>query len=600
MSNYLKKHKMALLLGLIFLLVACGPSGYQTGVGETAMRQIYNRVNNGSLDAWSTAAFWAPLWWAAFAFSLCLVGGLMMGGVSGASFRHHSSRSGTFWAIGCSGGAMFGFFMALVVFLLARSSILNAAPEKAEKQANHAIVEGIDQAKYDKANTFVEVLHTPVVDTTFERLECKKSVNTRSNCAPWEWTHEINHRTVCDSYDDDGRCTSSHTESDTEHVPYFTHMVRYLVIVNLYEKLATSETGLVSSGVENYPKMYLSEWLLPQDYDNHWYGYARPLFMQIEPLDYTPPADWQRYHSARLAGQVSLMNVYHRYPNWILITDNVYASGSTPDAYKAAGLLPGMNSLYSRIGTGVQADYDFVTFLNIETSQEMYYAWQDAAAEAFTFFANDRQASLAVIFAPEGQVENLGTIDDWANALKANYDQRNVWFITLQGERMQRMLPKNLFILACTVANAQIMECRLKSGMPTGNEYIMEAFSRNTDEFMADRSFTPEAFFGQIEATLVPSDGSYPVVQLHGVGQNIFGMTMREDPHGIRRISMTAFEYLKADVHLDVADINRLVAKEVGVQKQAAQAATLTAFLIFGGFWVLVFILFVMSQNQRR
>jgi len=569
---------------LLFILVvtpACAifaptPMEPTTSTATTPMQIVHERVYDGSVNAWSSAKFWAPFGWAVFGLIIVtILFALMSQGES----------------VGL--GFLVGLGVALFLFISVRSSIVNQIPASAEKQAVHAMVEGIDESRFNKANVYMEVIHVPVVAANFDTMECTKSVDRRSNCYPYEWTHEINYRTVCDSRDDEtGACTSSHQESDTEHVPYFTTMVRYRVIVSLYEKLATPETGLVSSGVEHFPQRWLSDWLLPVDFDNYWRSDRR---MNISPSDYQRPSDWIRWNEELSRGEIPVVNVYHKYVNWLWATDNVYAVGEQQRLadYEAAGLLPTMNQVYSRINTGWAADYDFIQFVgSLEVDDVTHLAWQDAMYDYVSYFANERQGSLTIVFGSENEVAGFGSVIDWANSMESHYSQRGKWDFSVGGETLQRLMPKNQFILGCTVSDDNIVTaCALVTAMPRGNEQVIDAFMIWNDPALQNVAFTPQGFFGDIRTQLVPTTGPYSVVEIAGLGNNPMSLLLREDPFGLRRISMDDYDYLQADVKLEPADIDNLVQREVQAQQNLANKRVSTAFWALGILILLILLL---------
>lgn len=575
--------KRLVLLSLILVLVAlaltgCGPVEREDlGVAVTTMQVIFGRVYNGTIAAWASANLWVPvlrgLFW------LVLIGGL----ATAAGF--FASKRGC----GCVVGVVLGLLVMLIVIVQVGNNLRDELSAKAEEQALHAMKDGFDQAQRDKANQYIEVLHVPLFSATWDEKECKKRLNGNSNCHPYEWTHEVNHHQVCASTDDDGNCTGYRTEYDIEHVPYFKTMVRYVVYGRLLDKLATLESGLNPGDNKDdfVVHRYLSEWMAPTDYEEQWFTdrlLLGPKRRDLEPYEYTPPADWQRYSDGLAQGLVPLVNVYHRYMNWIFTADaKAYMehAGYVLE-YEEGGLLPIMNTIYSHIGQGWAADYDFVQFVGgLEVSEEEYRAWQAAAYNYATFFSNDRQGSLVLVFAPREKIDDL---DRWATAIKAYYSEKGEWDIVVDGETWKRLLPKNTFVLVCGVnADSTISAdgCRFRTGMPHGNEAIIDAFFDGDDqpEMQGVIPFSPQGFFGNISPQLVDKEGDpYPVVQLNREGTRPMDMPLREDPDGARRISMEEYDYLQVDVVLDQAEIDTLVAREVQVQADAASRALASAF----------------------
>lgn len=600
----LKTNKIVLLflflLLVVLLLSGCGAEKDVTQA-TTAMQAVYYRVYNATVDAWGTANLWTPLLWAAFWAILVMLATFFA--IAGSNSRQNTA--------GCfiSGSLAAIVFLSLWIYLGWKAAA--ATPAKADKQAVHAMREGFDQAKYDKANIYVEVIHAPVVGLTPEEKTCQASVNWPSNCSEYEWTHEINHREVCtESTDSDGKVTEScHEESDTEHVPFFKKLVRYLVYVHVMEKLATTpEAGFIATpGRVDTPHRYLSPWMTPPDYDNWWYKGGFAARRKLAPSDYTPPAEWQRYSDMLyVQKKTPLVNFYHRYPNWLFAADAVLFKQFEGDLQKYAdlGILPTMKTIYSRTD-GWAADYDFVQFVGgLKISPEENFAWQDAAYAYSSFFSNDRQGSLAIVFAPASKVDDM---DKWADSVKAHYSQRGKWDMRTDAvEAWQRLLPKNTFILACKVDEAARMVpadgCRLRTGMPHGNEEIIDTFAYRWNRELALQNviFTPTGFFGNVWSEPIDPDGDgFFEVSLHREETKPMDILLRDDPLGARRVSMKTFDYLQSDIKLDAADIDKLVAKEIAVQQALASSKLLWA---IAAFVIEVFIigsLFVLGASRR-
>lgn len=573
---------LLLILVLSLVLAACGSGREQLDPAATTMQHVFNEVYEGTFEVWQASTALTPLLWGFFVF--VVVGGGLMA----------TTKS-------CAGSVIGGLLSAFIVVILVFTGIVGKLPQRAEDQAIHAMTEGIDMARFDKANQYVEILHAPLVAAEIQFKACERTLNRRTECYPYEWKKQVNCRQVCTctSRDDDGRCTSEscHQECDTRHTPYFTQLARYYVVTNLYQGLATQETGLAASPVEHYPVRYLSGWKVPLNYQ--WYGSRK---MNLSPDDTAVPPQWTRYEQMLRQGEIPLINVYHRYVNWLLTTDNIFAAGGISlGEYEQAGLLPQMNELYALPGENWAVEYKFVQFVGgLQVEEEESRHWQRAMAEYSTYFSNDREASLILIFAPEAEVNSLGGIDRWADAILAHYNQ-DKFPIQLDEETLKRMLPKNKFFLACTVGEDRTIApdgCRLKTAMPRGNERIQDCFAMGRDPALQQMSMDVDSFFGNISSRLAPREGQpYLVVELIGLGQNPMSLFLREDPKGARRISMTKYEYLEADIQLSAKDISNLVNQEIGVQKQLAKGRLMTALWIDVVLVLALLFLFLFSQT---
>jgi len=601
----MKTKILVLCFLLILLTTACVSATRQPDSGSIVGEIVYNRVYNGTIDAWGGAKFLKPLLWGLFWVVLITAIFTTLG-----SFVNSLT-------MGFLSGLIFGVLVGIVAMFVVGSNVSKALPAKAEDQAIHAVKEGIDQAKYDRANVYLEELHVPVVaiyppgQSKPEVKSCDESIDSSSNCAPYEWTepccpHDCNCQDVCDSYDSEGDCTSSHEKCDTcwrtRHVPYFAELWRYGIFVRMMSKLATPESGLSPFSEDGIALRYLSDWMVPQDYEDYWRSGKR---CSLNSSEYTPPADWKRYYGMVSQRQVPLVNVPHKYVNWINAAEAQVYFENTKDIplYEEAGLLPAMNPIYSRIGTGWKADYDFVQFVGgLTVSQTEYYRWQDVTSTFSTFFANSRQGSIVVVFAPKDKVESLGSVDAWVRTIKANFQQKDKWDEVVGSETLQRIMPKNLFVLACIVdVNTNMIPsngCRIETGMPQGNEGIKDTFATGTDMALQGMFFTPEAFFGTVQVVYVPKEGSaFSDVALKRDGNKPADLLLRDDPNGLRRVSMKGFDYLQADIKLTAGEIDQLVAKEVQVQKGAARHAIWVAGLWLLGLVVMILLLFLLRAS---
>jgi hypothetical protein len=294
-----------------------------------------------------------------------------------------------------------------------------------------------------------------------------------------------------------------------------------------------------------------------------------------------------------------VVNVYHKYVNWIFASDTAIFQQFAGDIqnYKAAGLLPDMAGIYSRNG-GWPADYDFVQFTGaLQVPQDEFNLWQDAAYNFSAYFANARQGSLDIVFAPRSQVERLGTIDNWADTIKAYRSQKGLWDITIGAETFQRMMPKNTFILACEVDGQVITACRLRTAMPQGNEIVAETFRSGNDPSLVNLAFSPSAFFGQIKITEDTTQAPLSMIQIKRDSSAPMDLTLRDDPNGLKRISMKKFDYLQADIKLDQSEVDKLVASQVQVQQDLAAKAWQTPMWFTLGLVVLIGFLFAINQH---
>ena len=199
-------------LAVLFSVLACSGGGEpvlykDVGTAINSMQEIYIRVYNGSLDAWSGANTLAPFWWAVFWFLFFgTVVTIVVSRVSG------NIRSG--FAVGGITAAV----IALTVSIIVSGNLQRSWPTKAEKQAVFEMNNGVSSAKDNKANQYLEYLNVPVVKVDRVWQECEQRNNSRNTCGNYvpEWTYEHNpHDGACNSWDDEGDCDGHETVYDT-------------------------------------------------------------------------------------------------------------------------------------------------------------------------------------------------------------------------------------------------------------------------------------------------------------------------------------------------------------------------------------------------
>lgn len=582
------------VVGLVFLLSACAaPSGAQyqdVSASVNSMQQIYGRVFNGSLDAWQSAVGWAPFWWAVFWFVVAVVVITVLGAMG--------DDVGT----GLTVGIVVGLLAGAIAFGVMRGRMLAAWPKNADAQAVNAMTVGVDQARFNKANQYVEELHVPVVMVDRLWRDCSEVNNGRNSCGSYvpEWTYDWNYREVCVSHDKDGNCEATTWEHDTMHVPYVRRIAKQVVFVSLLDRLASPETGLMpTEGVENLPHHDLTDWRIPPDFE--WYDGGRTTDLSGYDLSVDPQWQWF-YDELYQNGRVTLLSVPHIYVNWLFTAD---AQGLTTisvdiDRYEAAGLLPSMNEIYSRHGFAWATDYDFVqTVGGLTLTDEQKAVWEEYAAAFSNVFSPQRQGSLTIVFAPANKVDNL---DAWADAAKANYSIKRT--TVLDGETRWRMLPKNAFILLCTVDEPKqiVTACRFRTGMPKGNEKGAQDIAQSSTPEMQNVSFTPEGFFGQMTTTPEDKGGGVWMPTLSFSGQPRPMSLLMRDPAdgGVKRTKMGDYDWLQASIKLEPAEVDKLVADQVAVQAAKAHAALMEPLIWTGGFILAVItLILVVAFGQR-
>ncbi len=583
------------------------PEKNLTGSYDNSMDQVGDRVTNGTIDAWDPARTWGPFWIGLFWGVIALI---VIGFIVGGLFQNSGA------------GVIAGVIALLVVFFIARGvyagKMYTNLAAAVEKQATHAMKEGIDGAKLDKATTYVEELHVNVVKAEREWKDCLGYTSFRnrygdggpSECVQYgvpEWTRDWDRHTEWDTCSrTEGSGDDAHTVYydcnphdiwNTDHTPYLSKVVRSYASVWLIDDLADPETGLVVSGEENLPRHYFdSNWVVPTDYTSYWVDPNNTYGVINAPSH----PQWDRYRQMLAEGINPQVNVYHIYTNWLLASDSELLTESSADVkmYADLGLMPTMNTIYNANGVDEWAvDYDMIQFMGFDLTPEAKTEWNVRFAREYSkFLSPKRQISLSIDFAPASKV---GNIDDYATAVKANYlDNSGKWDVNMfgLGYPVHRLLPKNAALIVCTTDDALtlIQECRFTTAMPKGNEQLMYDFALPSTVEMQNIPFSPEGFFGVF--SLVLTDGSLgyrDVDSLSYTGTPRPMSLLVRDPEqgGIKREKMGSYAYRQANVPLVQSDIDNLVVKEVAVQIEAAEKALWHAFWFFG--WLMIAIVVV-------
>lgn len=564
--------KWFLLLVLFVLpIIACsgGDGKYQApemkdvSASVNSMQEIYARVYNGSAQAWTDTNAYAPWLWGIFWFVLLtiLIGGGIMVMAQGVS------------KAGCATAPVIALVIAAMIGNQMSVSLYGEWHDKADKQAVHGMTSGKEAAQYNKANQYVENLIVPLVGVTLEWQDCTSGDGNHGNCHPTipEWTWEKKVGESCTEDDDGNKSCTDITR--TQYEPYLSKRVRQLIYVSLREDLATPETGLEKSDRKDMPKRYLSDWKVPIEFEKYWTSFRRT---NLNGHNKSMEPQWLYFYDRLYVKKVpTTIFVNHIYVNWIFTGDAeaLVAKSASLKRYQDAGMLPTMAQLYSRNNMPWKTDLDCVQFVGgLKVSAEKVAEWQQQCGLFGNYAGNDRQVSVTITFAPAEKVTSLGEYDEWADAGKANYSDKTKWTTSLDGESRFQMLQKNAVLIFCGVdeKTQQMTECRLRTGMPKGNELLIEQIASKLTPEMNNVPFVPISFFGQ-NVTLNKVDDVIYTPKLTFSVKSVMSLLMRpKDSGGVSRTKMGEYQWLQASIVLDPAEIDKLVNDEVGVQKAAA------------------------------
>ena len=371
----------------------------------------------------------------------------------------------------------------------------------------------------------------------------------------------------------------------TRHVPYVAAVARDTVYVSLLDRLVAEspETGLeVTEGKTDMPHRYLTDWYVPEDF--RWVDAGRTT--DVSGYIHVPSVQWSWFYDQLYIQGVSVkISVPHIYLNWVFTAEAEQLIAQSPviDRYSSAGLLPGMNELYSRNGFEWETDLDCVQFVGgLTVSQKEFDSFQARCDELATVFGNLKQGVVTLVFAP---AEKVVSYDEWADASKANYSVRENWPVVVDGENRWQMLPKNSFLVFCGVwSDRSIDQCRLRTGMPKGNEAAIVHVATTTTPEMRRLTLEADAFFGDLSISLIDkSEGVWlPEISFGSQRGPIWLMMRDPEAGGVKREKMGEYEWLKASVVLERAEVETIIAH--GIATQAAAAS----WMIWFPFWLVV------------
>jgi hypothetical protein len=577
---------LAVLLLLVILLQACVPASFQdtTLVGGNTPRHVYTQVYNQSMELWRQAAIWAPIW---MFIAVCVTGAIV-----------------AFFFLGSGNGCasiptlIFFGFLALVAAGIMHSNIQNRGPTSVKEAAENAMTAGIDTKKQEVSERYAELLNFTysdlfpadnygISDSEWVKI-CHAQLNANTNCWPYEVTYEVN-RTCTTDEDGDESCTS-----DTQHDPVFKHLVRYGAQVAYLRNDLLKQTRLVeAAGNPDHPYMMYSEWMIPMDYKNHYWGFA--LFRgSYEDSEFTPPSDWRMYKNIANVQGILGATSWHQYSNPLLATANADFMGdpATLDLLESRAMLLQPRDLYSPVGGAIPTYFDFVYPLG--SLANLDYDWegfQEAARAVNLYYGNTLHIVNSYAFVDEAELLQTGVdLDTLTYSLKADMYREQKWQRKFGNSVLYTIMQQNTLLTVCAVSREEERtyikptNCRVVVGLPIGNEMLKEAFISGTANEMQNAEFTPQGFFGQ--PTLRYSDNGDLV--LEGTSGSPVGML---ETYGARKPSMgDNFGYLVDRIQLGTEEIEQVVSAAVAIEAAETNAFShwpkmiLLAYVVIGIF----------------
>jgi len=565
---------------LVIVLSACVPKGMSdtTVTGTSSLKFVYQQIYNQSMESWRSVAVWGPFW----IFLAILATGIL----AGIYFQSQNDGNSLVYIAG------FFFVVAFLAALMTRGSIIKKAPLEAEKAATAGMTEGVDKKKQEISMRYLEYLNAPFAQTLPESgydptvgssyvKVCKPKLNDRTNCYPFERTYEVNvHWDPCPTDDDeDKECK----DSDTQHDPVFTHLVRYSAQVSmLLDRLATPETRLVAvQGVQDRPIAYFSGWSIPQFYDLHFY--SKKYHKVAGGWTVAPPVDWVMYRQMEELWQVMEFTTLHQYSNPLLATANsdFMADESDLARLEAANLLLKPRTLYSPVGgdfPGFLDDVHFLGSLQVPKAEEAKF--QRFARQPNMYWGNKLHIVNTFAFALESDITAQGLdIDALTFLLKADMYRESKWNQVVNGTTLYTIMQQNTVLTVCAVRETAERgrfippaNCRVVVGLPIGNELLKEAFTSGLAAEMQDVPFTAEGFFGNPQLSYSHKT-DVPELVLTGTQGHPMGMW---ETYAAMKPSMNDnFGYLVDKIQLSKGETQEVINHEVSLQQDTIRGYTL-------------------------
>jgi len=574
----------AVLLLFAILVTACVPATFTDTelVAGNTPRHVYTEVHNQSMELWRQAAVWAPFWL------------FLVIGVTGGIVAFFFLASGN----GCGAVPTLLLFLVIDVFATfsMHSNIVQRGPISVKEAAESAMTAGIDRKKQEVSERYAELLNFtysglyPESGYGLQNSDwvkvCEPRLNWPTNCDPYERTYEVNK--VCTTDDDgDETCTS-----DTQHDPIFTHLVRYGAQVAYLRNDLLKQTRLVeATGNPDHPLMMYSDWMIPPDYKNHYWGFT--LFPRTyDEAHYTPPADWRMYQSMAESGEILAVTTWHQYSNPLLATANADFVGDPAllATLESRGMLLTPRDLYSPVGGATPTYFNFVYPLGrIANAGYDWERFQNAARAVNLFYGNTLHIVNSYAFVDEAELAETGMdLDALTYNLKADMYREDKWQRKFGDTVLYTIMQQNTLLTVCVVSGNGVEAyikptgCRVVLGLPIGNEFLKEAFVSGTAKEMQNVPFTAEGFFGQ---PMLRYDDNGDLV-LEGTLGSPVGML---ETYGAKKPSMgDNFGYLVDRIQLSNDDIAQVVSEAVAVEQAETNGYShwskmiLLAYLIIG------------------
>jgi hypothetical protein len=308
------------------------------------------------------------------------------------------------------------------------------------------------------------------------------------SCDPYQDCH-----TVCDSKDEDGRCTSSHEECVTRY-----HQCPY--VEREYDYVLLSEIGGFTVAAHRFPE---------NPNDHRWRSWEYIPGWVISDAGVGPTQTWLYYRDRMNAGIADAVTGVFDYENYILASEQttLREHSTRVGFYRDAHLLPGIAR-----GTHNHFLANKVSFLGYQPTADEANAWQDALMRLNAALGSELQGDVRLVIIQSDIITNSL---DYLIALKAYWQDTAIW-----GDDA---LPGNAIVIVVGTDGQQALWARATTGMPVGNESLTNEVERRLRHIREDGGslpLTPGVIIGDVRRVLTgdPSRNQTTLETIHGGG----------------------------------------------------------------------------------
>ncbi len=312
-----------------------------------------------------------------------------------------------------------------------------------------------------------------------------------------KWTYDCDRykvcHDVCDSRDENGRCTSSHEECVWRY-----HQCPYVKQEFDYQLLSEIRDFTVAS--HRFPENPNS---------NRWRSGHNIPDSVIRNAGVGPTEFWLYYTGRMNDGIADPVTGVFDYENFILASTQttLREHSARVEFYRNAHLLPD-------IARGTHSHFlaNKVSFVGYQPTADEANAWQDALMRLNAALGSELQGDVRLVIVQSDAITNSL---DYIIALKAYWQDGQRW-----GDDA---LPGNAILIVVGTDGEQALWARATTGMPVGNESLSNEVERRLRHIIEDGGtlpLTPGILIGDVRRVLTgdPSRNQTTLSTVHGGG----------------------------------------------------------------------------------